>query len=66
MTANLDPDTTWDIFQLLIELNRQGTTILMATHASEMVNIMRRRVVTLVDGRIFGDVPKGRYGDIVG
>ncbi|HJA35479.1 MAG TPA: ATP-binding cassette domain-containing protein [Firmicutes bacterium] len=66
VTANLDPDTTWDIFQLLIELNRQGTTILMATHASEMVNIMRRRVVTLVDGRIFGDVPKGRYGDIVG
>lgn len=65
LTANLDMDTTWDIFHLLMELNRRGTTILMATHASEMVNIMRRRVVTLVDGRIFGDVKKGKYGDVI-
>ena len=37
----------------------------MATHASEYVNILRKRVVTLVDGHIFGDVNKGRYGEIV-
>lgn len=65
ITANLDIDTTWDIFHLLMELHRKGTTILMATHASDMVNIMRQRVVTLVDGHVFADVKKGKYGDIV-
>ena len=65
LTANLDADNTWDMIQLLMELNRLGTTILMATHASGMVNIVRKRVVTLVDGHIFGDVKKGKYGDIV-
>ena len=65
VTANLDDDSIWDVFQLLHELNRRGTTIIMATHASQYVNIMRRRVITLVDGNIFGDVQKGRYGDIV-
>lgn len=65
ITANLDDDNIWDMFHLLQELNHRGTTIIMATHASRYVNIMRRRVVTLVDGRVFGDVKKGRYGDIV-
>ena len=37
----------------------------MATHASRYVNIMRRRVVTLVDGQILGDVQKGKYGDVI-
>ena len=46
-------------------MNRMGTTVIMATHASRYVNIMRRRVITLVDGKIFGDVEKGRYGDVV-
>ena len=55
----------WDIMHLLNELNSRGTTIIMATHASQYVNIMRRRVVTLVDGRLVGDVEHGRYGDIV-
>lgn len=65
LTANLDEDNSWDILQLLMELNRMGTTILMATHVSYMVNIVHRRVITMVDGRIFGDVKKGRYGDVV-
>ncbi|WP_295748499.1 ATP-binding cassette domain-containing protein [uncultured Oscillibacter sp.] len=65
ITANLDDDNIWDMFQLLQEVNRMGTTVIMATHASRYVNIMRRRVVTLVDGKIFGDVEKGRYGDVV-
>ena len=42
-----------------------GTTVIMATHASRFVNIMYRRVVTMVDGRIFGDVERGRYGDVL-
>ena len=65
LTANLDDDTIWDIIHLLYELNNRGTTIIMATHASQYVNIMRRRVVTLVDGRLIGDVKNGKYGDIV-
>lgn len=65
LTGNLDEDTIWDIMHLLTELNQQGTTIIMATHAKQFVNLMRKRVITLVDGRIFGDVERGRYGDIV-
>lgn len=66
LTANLDEDNIWDIFHILQEMNRQGTTVIMATHASLFVNLMRRRVVTLVDGRIAGDVQSGRYGDLTG
>ena len=65
ITANLDDDNIWDIFHLLTEINHRGTTVIMATPGSKYVNIMRRRVVTLVDGRLFGDVRKGRYGDVV-
>ena len=65
LTANLDDDTIWDLMHLLNELNSRGTTIIMATHASRYVNIMRRRVVTLVDGRLAGDVRNGKYGRIV-
>lgn len=64
ITANLDDDSIWDIFHLLVELNRRGTTVIMVTHASQYVNILRRRVITLVDGKIYGDVKKGRYGDV--
>ncbi|MCI9555823.1 ATP-binding cassette domain-containing protein [Oscillospiraceae bacterium 50-16] len=65
LTANLDDDSIWDMMHLLNELNIRGTTIIMATHASQFVNIMRRRVVTLVDGKLLGDVKNGKYGDIV-
>lgn len=65
ITANLDDDNIWHMLILLNEVNRRGTTVIMATHASKYVNIMRRRVITLVDGHIFGDVERGRYGDVV-
>ncbi|MDE7260880.1 MAG: ATP-binding cassette domain-containing protein [Oscillospiraceae bacterium] len=65
LTANLDDDLIWDLMHLLTELNAHGTTIVMATHASQYVNILRKRVVTLVDGKIVGDVKNGKYGDIV-
>ena len=64
LTANLDDDTVWDMFLFLSELNRHGITIIMASHAKKFVNLMRRRVITLVDGTIRGDVQKGRYGDV--
>lgn len=65
LTANLDEDTIWDMLHLIEDLNRHGTTIIMATHARQFVNLLRKRVITLVDGGIFGDVQKGRYGDVV-
>lgn len=65
ITEGMDDDSIWEMFLLLRELNRRGTTVIMVTRASEYVNIMRKRVITLVDGRIFGDVKDGRYGDVV-
>lgn len=65
LTANLDEDTAWDLFLFLSEVNHHGTTVIMASHAKKFVNLMRRRVITLVDGRVFGDVQKGRYGDVM-
>lgn len=64
ITERMNDDAIWDIMLLLDELNRRGTTILMSTHAKTFVNIMRKRVVTLVDGKIVGDVERGRFGDI--
>lgn len=63
ITANLDYDTGWDIMNILAEINRCGTTIIMATHAKQFVNVMRKRVVTLVEGKIIADVQKGKYGE---
>lgn len=65
LTANLEDDSIWDIFHLLMELNNKGITVVMVTHASRYVNIMRRRVVTLVDGHLAGDVHNGRYAQTV-
>jgi cell division transport system ATP-binding protein len=65
ITANLDDDCIWDLLQLLQEINHFGTTVVMATHASQYVNILRKRVITLVDGRVMGDVKNGKYGAIV-
>lgn len=64
LTANLDGDNIWDLMHVLSELNRLGTTVIMATHASTIVNVMHRRVVTLVDGKVAGDVSGGRYGEL--
>lgn len=63
-TANLDNDTAWDMVQLFQEINRRGTTVIMATHAKSFVNILRKRVITLADGKVIGDVRNGRYGYI--
>ena len=63
-TDQMDEDTVWDMLHLLNALNRKGTTVLMATNSSYIVNTQRKRVITLADGRIAGDVKKGRYGYI--
>ena len=54
-TGNLDPETSWGIVQLLEEINNFGTTILVTTHDENIVNSLKKRVVTLKDGRIIGD-----------
>ena len=60
-TGNLDPETSIGIMQLLYRINRTGTTVLVATHDSGLVNRMRRRVIELVDGRVVRDEPGGLY-----
>lgn len=64
VTANLDADSMWDMYLLLHEINHMGTTIIMSTHSSYYVNMQRRRVITLVDGRVYSDESKGRYGEV--
>ena len=65
ITDKLDDDTTWDLLHLLTELNTRGTTVLMVTNAARFINIMRRRVITMADGKIVGDVAKGRYDTVL-
>jgi cell division transport system ATP-binding protein len=60
-TGNLDPDTSWGIMDLLLEINKRGTTVIMATHNKAIVDKMRRRVVALEAGRISRDEQKGVY-----
>lgn len=62
-TGNLDPDTAWDIMTLLDDINKRGTTVVMATHAKDIVDMMQKRVVTLQNGDIIRDVRKGGYSD---
>ncbi|HPP30880.1 MAG TPA: cell division ATP-binding protein FtsE [Soehngenia sp.] len=61
-TGNLDPETASDIMKVLVDINNRGTTVLMATHAKEIVNSMRKRVIALENGRIIRDEEKGGYG----
>ena len=59
-TGNLDGETAWAIMDLLDQINKRGTTVVMVTHASEIVERMNRRVVTIHGGRIVSDVKGGR------
>ncbi|XCB30457.1 cell division ATP-binding protein FtsE [Arcanobacterium hippocoleae] len=61
-TGNLDFQTALGIMKLLDRINRQGTTVVMATHDREIVNQMRKRVIELVDGRVVRDQERGVYG----
>lgn len=64
-TGNLDPKNASEIMDLLKDINRNhGTTMLVATHAKEIVDKMQKRVITLKNGRIFSDVEGGYYSDI--
>lgn len=60
-TGNLDPDTSWEILRALRDINNTGTTILMATHASDIVNRMQKRVLELHSGHLVRDEEGGAY-----
>lgn len=61
-TGNLDPETSWDIMKILKQINRRGTTVVMATHDKDIVDIMQQRVVALENGRVVRDEVGGLYG----
>ena len=61
-TGNLDPNTSAEIVALLEKINRRGTTVIMATHAKDLVDRMQKRVLTLENGRIIRDEKQGGYG----
>ena len=60
-TGNLDPDTAWDIMNLLNDINMRGTTVVVATHAKDIVDKMKKRVIHIRKGEIIRDDKKGGY-----
>lgn len=62
-TGNLDPKNSWDIMNLLDEINAKGTTVVVVTHNKDIVNVMKKRVITLNKGVVVSDVQKGGYVD---
>lgn len=60
-TGNLDPKYAWDIIKILEKINKYGTTVILTTHNQEIVNKLKRRVVTIKDGRIISDRANGDY-----
>ena len=60
-TGNLDPDTAWDIMNLLNDINMRGTTVVVATHAKDIVDKMKKRVIHISKGDIVRDDKKGGY-----
>ena len=62
-TGNLDPETAKEIMDLLDDINKAGTTILMATHAKDIVDTMKKRVIAIEGGEIARDEKRGMYED---
>lgn len=62
-TGNLDPETSWNLMRSLNEINQSGTTILVATHARDIVDVMKKRVLALENGRLVRDDLGGGYGE---
>jgi cell division transport system ATP-binding protein len=60
-TGNLDPKHAWDVIKVLEKINRYGTTVLLTTHNQEIVNKLKRRVVTLQGGKITSDRANAGY-----
>jgi cell division transport system ATP-binding protein len=60
-TGNLDPKHAWDVIRVLEKINKYGTTVLLTTHNQDIVNKLKRRVVTIEHGRIASDRARANY-----
>jgi len=60
-TGNLDPDTSWEIMRLLQQISSSGATVLMSTHAKDVVDKMKKRVIAIDSGRLVRDESRGSY-----
>lgn len=60
-TGNLDPDSTWDIMQILSRVQNSGTTVVVATHNQQVVDLMRKRVLVMKRGHLVHDLARGAY-----
>jgi cell division transport system ATP-binding protein len=60
-TGNLDPDTSWEILELLNDVNIKGTTVVVATHSRDLVERLRRRTIVLRNGELVRDDEQGGY-----
>ena len=60
-TGNLDPDISWEILELLNDVNIKGTTVIVATHSRDLVDRLRRRTITLRNGQVVRDDESGGY-----
>lgn len=62
-TGNLDPKHSWDIVKVLEKINEYGTTVILTTHNVDIVNKLKRRVITIEKGKIISDKSRGEYYD---
>lgn len=60
-TGNLDPKHAWDVIKVLEKVNKYGTTVILTTHNQDIVNKLKRRVITVKDGKIVSDRANGEY-----
>jgi cell division transport system ATP-binding protein len=60
-TGNLDAINANDVIDLLLKINNFGTTVILVTHNREIVNNLKKRVITMEDGRIINDQQHGKY-----
>ena len=60
-TGNLDPNNSWEIMKLMEQINENGTTVIVVTHNREIVNAMKKRVITMKKGVIIEDEEEGMY-----
>ncbi len=60
-TGNLDPKHAWDVINVLLKINKYGTTVLLTTHNKEIVDKLKRRVITIRGGQVASDQAEGEY-----
>lgn len=63
-TGNLDPKHAWDVIRVLEKINKYGTTVLLTTHNQDIVNKLKRRVITIKDGQVVSDKAGGEYRQV--